>query len=208
VVFLNTAVAGAAGLLAWALVERIRLGSASSMGAASGLISALVAITPACGAVSPLGALAIGLIAGAACSLAIELKFRLGFDDSLDVVGVHLVGGLVGTLLVGFFATASAPAGVDGLFYGGGADQLWRQAVGAVAVLTYSFVLSLILAYIVKAVTGLRVSDESEVAGIDEGEHAETGYDFSSLRASGGLSSSSLPPAKAPAEPVTAGKEG
>lgn len=116
VVFLNTAIAACAGLLAWALVERIRLGSASSMGAASGLISALVAITPACGAVSPLGALAIGLIAGAVCSLAIELKFRLGFDDSLDVVGVRLMGGILGTLLIGLFATEAAPNKVNGLF--------------------------------------------------------------------------------------------
>ena len=109
VVFLNTAVAASAGLLAWALVERIRHGATTSMGAASGLVSALVAITPACGAVSPLGAVAIGAIAGAVCSLAIEWKFRLGFDDSLDVVGVHLVGGIIGTLLIGIFATDSAP---------------------------------------------------------------------------------------------------
>jgi Amt family ammonium transporter len=207
-VWVNTAAATAAAMLGWLVVEKFRDGKPTSLGAASGIVAGLVAITPSCSSVSPLGAVAVGAIAGILCALAVGLKFRLGFDDSLDVVGVHLVGGLVGTLLVGFFATASAPAGVDGLFYGGGADQLWRQAVGAVAVLAYSFVLSLILAYIVKAVTGLRVSDESEVAGIDEGEHAETGYDFSSLRASGGLSSSSLPPAKAPAEPVTAGKEG
>jgi Amt family ammonium transporter len=207
ITFVNTLVATSAAMLAWLLVERVRDGKPTSLGAASGIVAGLVAITPSCSSVSPIGAIAVGAIAGILCALAVGLKFRFGFDDSLDVVGVHLVGGLVGTLLVGLFATTSAPAGVDGLFYGGGLDQLWRQAVGAFAVLIYSFVISLILAYLVKAVTGLRVSDESEVAGIDEGEHAETGYDFSSLRGGGGLSASSLPPAKLPQEPVTAGKE-
>ncbi|MCU1519533.1 MAG: ammonia channel protein, partial [Pseudarthrobacter sp.] len=159
VVFLNTAVAGAAGLLAWALVERIRLGSTSSMGAASGLISALVAITPACGAVSPLGALAIGLIAGAVCSLAIELKFRLGFDDSLDVVGVHLVGGVLGTLLVGFFATDAAPNKVKGLFYGGSIELLGVQALATLAVLAYSFSLTWVIAKALDATMGLRINE-------------------------------------------------
>jgi ammonium transporter, Amt family len=126
------------------------------------------------------------------------------------VVGVHLVGGLTGTLLVGFFATSSAPAGVDGLFYGGGVDQLWRQAVGAVAVLVFSFVLSLILAHIVKAVMGLRISPEEEATGIDESEHAETGYDFSTLHGIGGLGTprpSAATKAAAEHVPATAGKE-
>ncbi|MDN5860420.1 MAG: ammonium transporter [Pseudonocardia sp.] len=185
--FVNTLVATSAAMLAWLLVERVRDGRPTSLGAASGVVAGLVAITPSCSSVSPIGAVAVGAVAGVLCALAVGLKFRLGFDDSLDVVGVHLVGGLVGTLLVGLLATSAAPAGVDGLFYGGGFDQLWRQAVGAGAVLAYSFVLSLILAYLVKAAAGLRVSDESEITGIDEGEHAETGYDFSSLRAGGGL---------------------
>jgi Amt family ammonium transporter len=185
--FLNTIVATAAAMIAWLLVERFRDGHPTSLGAASGVVAGLVAITPACSAVTPVGALAVGAVAGVLCALAVGLKFRFGFDDSLDVVGVHLVGGLVGTLLVGFLATEAAPAGVAGLFYGGGFDQLWRQAVGAFAVLIFSFVLSLIIAYIVKAIFGLRATEENEVAGLDESEHAETAYDFSTLRVGGGL---------------------
>ncbi len=176
VVFLNTAVAASAGLLAWALVERLRHGAATSMGAASGLISALVAITPACGAVSPLGALAIGAIgaiAGAVCSLAIELKFRLGYDDSLDVVGVHLVGGIIGTLLIGLFATDAA---VNGLFYGGGVELLGVQALATVTVLAYSFGITWILAKILDRVIGLRIKPEDEMRGIDSAAHSELAY--------------------------------
>ena len=176
VVFLNTAVAGAAGLLAWALVERIRLGSASSMGAASGLISALVAITPACGAVSPLGALAIGVIAGAACSLAIELKFRLGFDDSLDVVGVHLIGGIIGTLLIGLFATDAAPNKTNGLFYGGGFGLLGIQTVATVATLAYSFAVTWVIAKAIDITVGLRIDEAAELRGIDIAAHSESAY--------------------------------
>ncbi|MHA7280003.1 ammonium transporter [Arthrobacter sp. MDT2-2] len=176
VVFLNTAIAAAAGLLAWALVERIRNGAATSMGAASGLISALVAITPACGAVSPMGALAIGAIAGAVCSLAIELKFRLGFDDSLDVVGVHLIGGILGTLLIGFFATEDAPNGVAGLFYGGGAGLLGVQTVATVAVLVYSFVVTWVIAQVIQRTVGLRIEQEDELRGIDIAAHSEFAY--------------------------------
>ncbi|MHA7171408.1 ammonium transporter, partial [Arthrobacter bambusae] len=176
VVFLNTAVAACAGLLAWALVERIRLGSASSMGAASGLISALVAITPACGAVSPLGALAIGVIAGAVCSLAIELKFRMGFDDSLDVVGVHLVGGILGTLLIGLFATDAAPNKVNGLFYGGGFGLLGIQTVATLAVLAYSFVVTWVIAKVLNVTMGLRIHEADELRGIDIAAHSEAAY--------------------------------
>jgi ammonium transporter, Amt family len=176
VVFLNTAVAGAAGLLAWALVERVRLGSASSMGAASGLISALAAITPACGAVSPLGALAIGLIAGAVCSLAIELKFRLGFDDSLDVVGVHLIGGIIGTLLIGLFATDAAPNKVNGLLYGGGFDLLGIQTVATAATLAYSFAVTWVIAKVLDITVGLRIDEAAELRGIDIAAHSESAY--------------------------------
>jgi ammonium transporter, Amt family len=211
ITFVNTMVATSAAMLAWLLVERIRDGKPTSLGAASGVVAGLVAITPSCSSVSPLGAIAVGAIAGVLCALAVGLKFRFGYDDSLDVVGVHLVGGLVGTLLVGLFATSSAPAGVDGLFYGGGFDQLWRQAVGAFAVMIYSFVIALVLGYLVKAVTGGgRVSPEAESAGIDETEHAETGYDFSSHRSLAGIGASRpAAAATAPAEqvPATAGKE-
>ena len=176
VVFLNTAVAASAGLLAWAAVERVRNGAATSMGAASGLVSALVAITPACGAVSPMGALAIGAIAGAVCSLAIELKFRLGFDDSLDVVGVHLVGGVLGTLLIGLFATADAPNGVSGLFYGGGFELLGVQALATVAVLAYSFAVTWVIAQVLQRTIGLRIEEADELRGIDLAAHSEFAY--------------------------------
>ncbi len=135
VAFTTTTVATAAAILGWLLVEQIRDGKPTTLGAASGAIAGLVAITPACAFVSPLGAIAIGLIAGVLCALAVGLKYRFGYDDSLDVVGVHLVGGLVGTLLIGFFATTSVnSAGADGLFYGGGFGQLGKQAIAAVAV--------------------------------------------------------------------------
>ncbi len=178
VVLINTLVATSAAMLGWLLVERLRDGHATTLGAASGIIAGLVAITPACSAVTPLGAIAVGAITGAVCALALSLKYKLRYDDSLDVVGVHLIGGLAGTLLVGLFASAAAPAGVDGLFYGGGFDQLWRQAAGAVAVFSYSFVLSLVLAHVVKALVGFRLTPEDEAEGIDETEHAESAYHF------------------------------
>jgi len=179
--FITTVIGTCAAMLAWLLVERIRDGHATTLGAASGIVAGLVAITPSCSSVNVLGALAIGVVAGALCALAVGLKFRFGFDDSLDVVGVHLVGGIVGTLMVGLVATAEAPAGVVGLFYGGGLDQLWRQAVGAGAVLLYSLVGTAVVALIVKFTIGLRLSDEGESLGVDESEHAETGYDFAAL---------------------------
>ncbi|AXX33252.1 Ammonium transporter [Actinosynnema pretiosum subsp. pretiosum] len=192
VTFINTTVATAAAMLAWLLVERIRDGHATTLGAASGVVAGLVAITPACSSVTPLGAIAVGAITGALCALAVSLKYRLGIDDSLDVVGVHLVGGLSGTILVGFFASDAAPAGVNGLFYGGGVDQLWRQAVGAIAVFAYSFVLSLALGYLVKLTVGFRSEQDDEVGGIDEAEHAETAYDFGGLSGSRGSAKPSV----------------
>jgi Amt family ammonium transporter len=179
--FVTTTVATAAAMLAWLLTERIRDGKATSLGAASGVVAGLVAITPSCSAVNVVGALVIGVVAGALCALAVGLKYKLGYDDSLDVVGVHLVGGLLGTLLIGFVAAPEAGAGVAGLFYGGGFDQLWRQAVGAGAVLLYSAIATAILAYIVKFTVGLRLGDEEEAAGADESEHAESGYDFATV---------------------------
>ncbi|HEY8653478.1 MAG TPA: ammonium transporter [Dermatophilaceae bacterium] len=185
VTWVNTMAATAAACIGWLATERIRNGHATSLGAASGIVAGLVAITPACSAVTPLGAVAIGLIAGVLCALAIGLKYRLGYDDSLDVVGVHLVGGLAGTLLIGFFASASAPAGVDGLFYGGGLDQLWRQAVGAGAVLVYSFVCTGLIGLALHKTLGFRVERDAEVSGIDIEEHAETSYDLGSLGGGG-----------------------
>jgi Amt family ammonium transporter len=192
VAFTNTTVATCAAVLGWLLVEQFRDGKPTTLGAASGAVAGLVAITPACGFVNPLGGIAIGLIAGAVCALAVGIKFKFGFDDSLDVVGVHLVGGIIGTLLIGFFGTKSvnsAALGEDGLFYGGGFTQLGRQAIAAGSVMVYSFVMAFIIGTIIKKTIGFRVDEEAEVTGIDEGEHAETAYDFSSVggRASAGL---------------------
>jgi Amt family ammonium transporter len=178
VVFLNTFVATCAAGIGWLVTERIRDGHATSLGAASGIVAGLVAITPACSAVSPLGALIIGLIAGVLCALAVGLKYKLKYDDSLDVVGVHLVGGLVGTLLIGFLATEAAPAGVNGLLYGGGAEQLGKQAIGAFAVLFYSLILTFIIGYLIKVTMGFRVSEDVEVSGVDLEEHAESAYEL------------------------------
>jgi Amt family ammonium transporter len=180
-VFVTTLAATGAAALGWLLIEKLRDGHATSLGAASGVVAGLVAITPACSSVTPIGAILIGLIAGAVCALAVGLKYRLGYDDSLDVVGVHLVGGLWGTLAVGLFASASTTAGVDGLFYGGGIDQLWRQALGAVAVLVYSFVLTMVIGVVIAKTMRFRVAEEDEVTGIDSVVHAETGYDLDSL---------------------------
>jgi Amt family ammonium transporter len=208
---MNTIVATCAAMLAWLLVERIRDGKATSLGAASGVVAGLVAITPSCSSVSPLGAIAVGAIASALCALAVGLKFRFGYDDSLDVVGVHLVGGIVGTVLIGFFADPGSGAAVAGLFYGGGVDQLWRQVVGALAVLLYSGILTFIIALIVKAIFAgkIRVSEEDEATGIDETEHAETSYDFSSHRGLAGVAGTPRPDAATPqaASHVAAGKE-
>ncbi|SBS71550.1 ammonium transporter [uncultured Mycobacterium sp.] len=178
VTFITTTVATGAAMLGWLLTERIRDGHATTLGAASGIVAGLVAITPSCSSVNVVGALAIGAGAGIICALAVGLKYKLGFDDSLDVVGVHLVGGLFGTLMVGLVATSEAPAAVSGLFYGGGTDQLVKQAIGAFAVLGYSAVGTAILALIVKYTIGLRLDREEEASGIDEAEHAETAYDF------------------------------
>ncbi|MEU1622349.1 ammonium transporter [Streptomyces sp. NPDC005722] len=181
VAFTNTQVATASAMLGWLAYERIRHGSFTTLGAASGAVAGLVAITPACGSVSPLGAIAVGAIAGVACAAAVGLKFRFGFDDSLDVVGVHMVGGIVGSLLIGFFATGGVGQTAKGVFYGGGFDQLWKQFLGVGVVLAYSLVASAILAKLIDLVIGFTVSEETEVAGIDQAEHAETGYDFAGV---------------------------
>jgi len=188
VVWVNTLVATAAAVIGWLLTEKFRDGHPTSLGAASGVVAGLVAITPACSAVSPIGAIIIGLVAGVLCALAVGLKYKLGYDDSLDVVGVHLVGGLWGTIAIGFLLSPDSPAGLSyeksGLFYGGGADQLWRQVVGALAVLVYSFVLTLLIGFVLQKTVGFRLTEEDEMAGIDNAEHAETGYDLGNLTSS------------------------
>lgn len=177
-VWVNTLVATSAGLLAWLAVEWVREGRATSLGGASGIVAGLVAITPGCAAMTPLGSLATGAIVGGCCALAVDLKNRFGYDDSLDVVGVHLIGGLVGTLAVGLFAKGSLTGGHAGLFYGGGFDQLSRQAIGSVAVLIYSGLATLAIGLLVRRLMGLRVSGEAETSGIDLATHAEIGYDL------------------------------
>ncbi|MEI2732633.1 MAG: ammonium transporter [Dermatophilaceae bacterium] len=179
VAWVNTLGATAAAMAGWLITEKLRDGHATSLGAASGIVAGLVAITPSCSSVSPVGALVLGLLAGIACAYAVGLKFKLGFDDSLDVVGVHLVGGLVGTLGVGLFATAEAPAKVDGLFYGGGFEQLKIQAIGAFAVLAFSFLATLVIGKLLDLLMGFRIDSDAEVSGVDLAEHAETGYDLS-----------------------------
>jgi len=179
--WVNTLAATAAAMLGWLLVERVRDGHPTSLGAASGVVAGLVAVTPAAGSVNPLGAVAIGFLASIACAYAVGLKYKFGYDDSLDVVGVHFVGGMAGTLLIGFFADPEAPGafGAAGLFYGGGLDQLWRQAVGAIAVMIYAFVASYLIALLIKKTIGWRVSPADELSGIDLAEHSEAGYDLS-----------------------------
>ena len=181
VVFAATLLAGAAGILGWLGVERVRDGHATSLGAASGAVAGLVAITPSCGSVTPVGALLMGVVAGAVCAWAVGLKYRFGYDDSLDVVGVHLVGGLVGTLGIGLIASAAAPTAVAGLFYGGGLGQLGRQTLGALVVLVFAFTVSGALALGVDRLMGFRIDPEHEVSGIDLVVHAETAYDLNAL---------------------------
>lgn len=184
VAFVNTLLAGCTGLLAWLAVERIRDGHATSFGAASGVVSGLVAITPSCGTVTPMGALVIGIAAGAICALAVGLKYKLGYDDSLDVVGVHLVGGLVGTILIGFLASSDVTA-VDGLLYGGGADQLGKQLVASGATLVFSFVMTAIIVWVLEKTIGFRVAEDDESQGVDLVLHAETAYDLHAATSGG-----------------------
>ncbi|MBU9764468.1 ammonium transporter [Mycobacterium sp. TNTM28] len=170
-VWINTTAATAAAMLGWLVVERLRDGHPTSVGAASGIVAGLVAITPACGALSPIGSLILGAIAGALSALAIGLKYKFGYDDSLDVVGVHLVAGLWGTIAIGFFATET------GLFYGGGIRQLVVQVVIAVVATLFTAVMTAIIALALKPL-GWRVTEEDEATGIDETEHAETAYEL------------------------------
>ncbi len=166
----NTLVATAAAILGWLLVEKIKDGKPTSVGAGSGAIAGLVAITPACANLAPGWALLLGVLAGVLCALAIELKFKLGFDDSLDVVGIHLVGGLIGTLYLGFFAIDT------GLFTGGDFGQLAVQAIAAFGVMIYSFVVAFIIGFAIEKTIGFRVTEEDEIAGIDPIVHGEAGY--------------------------------
>jgi len=175
----NTLVATCGAGIAWLIVEKIRDGKATSLGAASGIVAGLVAITPACANVTPLGAILIGIISGAVCAWAVTIKYKLGYDDSFDVVGIHLVGGIVGTLALGFLASdIAAEGGQNGLLYGGSINLLIVQIIAAAGVLVYSFILAGIIALVLKSTMGIREDEEDEVGGIDLAEHAETAYEL------------------------------
>ncbi len=169
-IVVNTIGATAAAVLGWIVVEKVKDGKATSVGAASGAVAGLVAITPSCANLAPGWALLLGVLSGALCALAVELKYKLGYDDSLDVVGIHLVGGLLGTVYLGFFAIDT------GLFLGGGFEQLILQIVAVLAVLTYSFVVALVLGFGIEKTIGFRVRNEDEIAGVDTVMHGEEGY--------------------------------
>jgi Amt family ammonium transporter len=179
---INTQVATAAALVGWILTERLRDGHPTSLGAASGAVAGLVAITPACAFVAPWAAVVIGLLAGSICALAVGMKYRFGFDDSLDVVGVHLVGGIVGCLSIGFFGSSAVNSlGLDGLFYGGGLALLGKQALGVVLVAGYSFLVTLVLGFVIEKTIGFRVKVEDEQVGVDLSEHAESAYEMGGI---------------------------
>jgi Amt family ammonium transporter len=169
-IVVNTLGATAAAILGWLVVEKFKDGKPTSVGAASGAVAGLVAVTPACASLAPGWALLLGVVAGAVCAFAVELKWVLGFDDSLDVVGVHLVGGLVGTLYLGFFATDT------GLLVGGDAEQLVLQFLAAFGVLVYSFVVAWVIGYAIQKTIGFRIQNEDELAGVDAVVHGEQGY--------------------------------
>jgi Amt family ammonium transporter len=190
---MNTSLAASAGMLGWILLEKVRDGHSTTLGAASGAVAGLVAITPCAGFVGGLSPLAIGFAAGVVCLLAISLKNRFGYDDSLDVVGVHLVGGLLGATLLGFFADSSINEVVthEGVFLGGGTDLLLDQLVASAATFAYSFVVSFILAKVIDATIGLRISDEDENVGLDLSQHAEAAYAIGDSISSTGIVSGS-----------------
>jgi Amt family ammonium transporter len=194
--FANTTLAAMAAILGWLAIERILHKKATSLGAASGIVAGLVAVTPAAGAVDIEGAVAIGAIAGAVCAWAVGWKFRLGYDDSLDVVGVHLVGGIVGTVLIGFFSTSEGAGGVDGLLYGGGADSLVDQTLGVLVAVAFCGVLTTVIGLAIKFTIGLRISEDDEVGGIDLAAHGESAYDLHT--GSGGGVTSGLLTSNAP----------
>jgi len=169
-IVINTLGATAAAVLGWLIVEKLKDGKATSVGAGSGAVAGLVAITPSCANLDPIWALVLGVVAGALCALAVELKFKLGFDDSLDVVGIHMVGGLIGTLYLGFFAIGT------GLVFSGDFGQLVSQLVAAVAVMLYSFVVAYIVGFAIEKTVGFRIKSEDELAGVDTVVHGEEGY--------------------------------
>jgi len=202
VAFTTTNTATAAAMIGWVITEKIRDGHPTTLGAASGAVAGLVAITPACAYVSPVGSIILGVIAGSVCCLATGLKFKFGYDDALDVVGVHLVGGVLGALLIGVLGTSAFnAASIKGLAYGGNAKLLLHQAEAVGASVVYSFVVTFLLAKLVGLVFGgLRVSEEVEVEGLDINLHAESAYEIGSVGGSRRGTASAASSAKSPAE--------
>jgi Amt family ammonium transporter len=173
----NTHLAAASAMLAWLLVEKLRTGHATTLGAASGAVAGLVAITPCAGFVGGMAPIFIGLIAGVVCYLALTLKTRFNFDDSLDVIAVHLVGGIIGALLLGFFSdTKINSLGFDGVLFGGGSKLLVNQLIAIGATFAFSFIVTWVVAKILDVTIGLRVSAEDELIGLDQSQHAESAY--------------------------------
>jgi Amt family ammonium transporter len=173
----NTHLAAASGMLAWLFVEKLRAGHATTLGAASGAVAGLVAITPCAGFVGGAAPIIIGLVAGAVCYLALTLKTRFNFDDSLDVIAVHLVGGIIGALLLGLFADTKVNSlGFDGVLFGGGSKLLVNQLIAIGATFVFSFAITWAAAKIIDATIGLRVSAEDELVGLDQSQHAESAY--------------------------------
>ncbi|WP_131742364.1 ammonium transporter [Actinomadura roseirufa] len=200
--FMNTQIAAAVAAGAWLVVERIRDGHATTLGVASGAVAGLVAVTPAAGFVDPWASIVLGAVAGAACAYAVGLKYRLGFDDSLDVVGVHLVGGAIGALSLGLLAAYPfLPGQHKGLLYGGGFQQLGLQALGPAVIGLYSFAVAWVIGKVIDVTVGFRLAEEDEATGVDVTVHAETAYDLALT--GGGATRAALPrvPPAGPAGP-------
>ena len=205
--FVNTQVATAAGFLGWIIVEWLRKnGRPTMVGGSSGAVAGLVAITPACAYIAPYAATLLGLTAGAVCALAVSVKYKLGFDDSLDVVGVHFTGGWIGSLWIGLFGSGAISSYVkhNGLFYGGGVGALWRQAVASGLVSVFSFTMAFLIGLAIEKTIGFRTTQEVEVDGIDVAEHAESAYEFAPSGGGGGAFAMAGVGATKPAVPAPA----
>ncbi len=205
--FVNTQVATAAGFLGWIIVEWLRKnGRPTMVGGSSGAVAGLVAITPACAYIAPYAATLLGLVAGAVCAMAVSVKYKLGFDDSLDVVGVHFTGGWIGSLWIGLFGSGAISSYVvhNGLFYGGGLGALWRQALASGIVSVFSFSLAYAIGMVIHKTIGFRTTQEVEVEGIDVAEHAESAYEFAPAGGGGGAFAMAGVSAPKPAAPAPA----
>jgi ammonium transporter, Amt family len=181
----NTLLAGCAGMLGFCIVERIKNGHFTTIGLITGVVSGLVGITPSADTMSPIGALGVGIVSGAVVAATLGLKNKLGVDDSLDAFAVHGLGGIAGTICIIFFASKAAPAGIQGILFGGDLDIIWREFTGIAVTCTFSFVVTWLIATVLDKTMGLRVDEETELAGLDLALHAETAYDIHPVGGSG-----------------------